>query len=68
MLSDDDAGIDGDDFSIWECLLEGLAGSFVVVRLVVGGHDDGSVDHQEIGVSGWQLLVIEGDGSRHGQR
>ena len=61
--------VDADHFVLRESFLQGFFGHLVIDGLVVCGHQDGTVDHEEIGIRGrkpFTVLVI--NGIRHGQR
>ena len=78
MLTDEDTAVDADDVVMGKGLLELAPRLFVVVRLCVGGVEDGSVDDEEIGVGGWEAVtlvcrkhwgeVLFVDGCRHWER
>lgn len=58
VLTDDDTGVDRDDVPTGEGFADDAAGCGIEVGLGVGRHEDGSVDDEEIGVGGWQSLII----------
>ena len=67
VLLDDSPRIHSHHLMLGEGLANHTQRLDVVVWLVVGRHDDGPVDDQEIGISGWQaipLLVEDGIGKR----
>lgn len=67
MLSYYHTGIDADDVEAGESERDGLAGQCIEVGLVVGGHEYGTVDDDEVGVGGWQPFAIVEDGVGHGK-
>ena len=70
VLADEDAAIDGHDVVLGEGSLQLAAGEVVVLRLTVGGKEDGVVDNEEVGVGGGQAVTIVGveDGRWQGER
>ena len=60
VLADEDAAVNGNDVVAGKSLLELGARQFIVGRLAIGGHQDGTVDDQEVGVGGRKAMAIVG--------
>ena len=58
MLTDEYTAVYGNDVVFWESFLQLAAGEVVILWLAVGGHKNGAVDNQEIGVCGRQAMAI----------
>ena len=67
VLADDGERIYTDDFSVREGELDLLSGFLVFLWLVVGRVNHGSIQDEEVGVSGWQSVAIIIDCVRHRQ-
>lgn len=65
VLTDDDTGVDRDDVPAGEGFADDAACLGIKVGLIIGRNEDGSVDDEEIGVGGWQSLVIIVASPRH---
>ena len=57
VLSDDGAGIDGDDVAVGEGFADDAQGFRIVFGLSIDGRKDGSVQNQEIGVGRRQAFI-----------
>ena len=58
MLADENAAVDADDLMLRESLLKLASCQLVVVSLPVGGHENSSVDNEEVGVGSRQPMAI----------
>ena len=58
MLADEHTAIDRNDVVFWESFLQLAAGEVVILWLTVGGHENSTVDNQEVGVCGRQAMAI----------
>ena len=69
VLTDEDLAVDANDVVVGEGQGELVVGLLVEDGVAVGGHEDGLVDDEEVGIGGWQsfaVLVVANGG--HGQR
>ena len=57
MLADEYAAIDADDLAVGEGFAEYLGSPLVILRLVVGGIEHGTIDDEEVGIGGGQTLI-----------
>ncbi len=53
VLANDDTRVDRDDVATRECAGNGVASFLVESCLIVGWHEYGSVDDEEVGIGGW---------------
>ena len=69
VLADENAAIDRYDVVFRESFLQLTPGMLVVLRLPVRGHEDSTVDDEEVGVGGRKPMSIVGvvDRRWHGQ-
>ena len=58
VLLDDGATVDSDDFAIGIGLADDAHGLGVEVGLSVGGHQDGTIDDQVVGVGGGETVTV----------
>ena len=58
VLLDDGTTVDADDLAIGIGLADDTHGLGIKVGLSVGGHEDGTIDDQIVGVGGWQTVAI----------
>ena len=58
VLFDDTPAVDGHRLTVGESALDDSHGLGIVFRLMVGGHQNRSVQNQEIGVGGGQLFSV----------
>ena len=63
MLANEDAAIDANDFAFGEGVAQHLGSTLVVVRLVVGRIEHGSINDEEVGIGSRQTLVSFADHS-----
>lgn len=70
MLTNEDTAVDGHYVVLGESLLQLAPSLLIILRLTIGGHEDGSVDDEEVGISGRKAMTVVGvvDGRRHGER
>ena len=70
VLTDEDAAVDGDDVVFREGFLELMTGKVIVNGLSVGGHENGAIDDEEVGVGGREAVAVIGvvDGRWKGER
>ena len=69
MLGDEWTAVNADDVVFWECLAELLFCLEVRAGVAVSGHQDGSIDDEEVGVSSRKSCpVLVEDSLRHRQR
>jgi hypothetical protein len=52
VLLDDGTTVDADDLAVWIGLANDTQGLSVEVGLGIGGHKDGAIDDQVVGVGG----------------
>ena len=57
MLANEDAAIDADDLAVGEGIVQHLGSTLVVVRLIIGRIEHGTIDDEEVGIGGRQTLV-----------
>lgn len=60
VLADEDAAVDGHDVVLGEGSLQLATGKVIILRLTVGGKEDGVVENEEVGVGGRQTMTIVG--------
>ena len=65
MLAHYHTSVDADDVETGESERECLAGQCIEIGLVVGGDEHGSIEDDEVGVSGWQPVAVVEDGAGH---
>ena len=58
VLKNQRAAINTHDFSVGECVAECVERLGVFQGLVVGGHQNGTIDDEEIGMSGRKSLAV----------
>ena len=69
VLAYENAAVDRHDVEFRECFLQLTAGKLIVLGLPIGGHENSSVDDEEVCVGGWEAMPIVGveDGIGHGK-
>ena len=58
MLLDDGAAIDADDFAVGIGLTDNTHGFGIKVGLGIGGHQDGAIDDQVVGIGGGETVTV----------
>ena len=67
MLFDDTSTVDAHDLTLRKSLTDETKRFCVEIRLGVGGTEHGTVDAQEVGISGRQTIVLIIDRTRRGE-